>query len=658
MGLFSEVLDKQKSTRIKHPKVVYSGCLNCPSNKTQEDKIPDYAIFEPIQDKPILVIAMRPAKTETEQGKNLVGKSGQLLWRRAEKLKAFTREQCNTDNVVRCRGSALNENGYEVERAPSKVELKCCDLHTQNRKTKYKPKVVLILGTEAQKQFLGKRYNKKQKTYWDPELKCKVICTFHPSFFLRGYGGQEQAWKEFDKALLEVKQTLKYPGRYGFIKSLDIKRLENPVEVEQMFTEFRKQKRFVVFDMEWGTIAQGDGKKKLVILCIAFCNDVGKVRVVFYHHPETTSARVSDLITRRLVRSTCQFLADGSVKKAAWHGISDVRTVKKVWGVDVRGYDIDGEYSEFFVYPNRKDYRLETTTDVRFKQFAGYKDIVNPYVKEEMNFALVPVSVLLLRCGVDALVTRKAILTTLPKTSKALVKMYVQSSFVLEESGSRGMLFDFEHAIRLEKIYGPLLEQLDREISMTAGVPDFDITDTNLRWLLIKKLKLPLTKLTKGASKLVNKKLASESEDGHGRRYEKLDPEDVRRILVELYGEKWWKAYATDKEVMEEMVGEHPIVLKIMQRKFLFKDNSTYIEGFRESARANGGYVKTRFKMTGASSGRISSGGDRANNPSEEKKVNLQNISGDLNTKNMLVSTINWSKIFNSWKLRNQESEE
>src|SRR5579859_732084 len=190
MGLFSEVLDKQKSTRIKHPKVVYSGCLNCPSNKTQEDKIPDYAIFEPIQDKPILVIAMRPAKTETEQGKNLVGKSGQLLWRRAEKLKAFTREQCNTDNVVRCRGSALNENGYEVERAPSKVELKCCDLHTQNRKTKYKPKVVLILGTEAQKQFLGKRYSKKQKTYWDSELKCKVICCLSPRTKIVTYDGR------------------------------------------------------------------------------------------------------------------------------------------------------------------------------------------------------------------------------------------------------------------------------------------------------------------------------------------------------------------------------------------------------------------------------------------------------------------------------------
>lgn len=653
-NLFGDVTAEQEKIRTPRnagaPKVTLSGCLHCPCNKSGLDQRPKNALFETVNPaKSIYILAVSPVYNEIQQRLNLVGRGGQVFWGRVTKLQAFTREQCNVDTIVRCRTTKASEDGSIIEANPDKDTVKCCAVYTEPRVKAAKPKVILLLGVLAQKQFLGKEYRKNQTVFWSDKWQCKIVCTYHPAFFLMG-GATQESWASFDKALLEVQAALKYPSQFGYIQTLDYKRVEGTETVRQLYQKFKQEKKFVKVDFEWGTVKNSDGSEREVILCMGVSNKVGVSRVVFFEHPEAVAARRNllhsteplDILTKRQIALTCQFLADPGIKKVFWHGVSDVNKVKQHWGVDVQGYDWDGEFGMYLAYPNRKNYTLDNTVDLMFKEMAGYKDVVEPFVQEEKNFALVPIKELVIRCGGDADATGRSLNAVWKKSNPELVKMYVQASFVLEEMGETGMLFDEQHCIKLQKVYGPLLQKLDQEIALMSGQPNFELTDTWLRWMLVCKFKLPLTKITDAAVKRVKPFFKQD--------YKKYLPSEVRSVLKQIYKEKWWKYYAVDKDVLETNYYVHPVIPKIMFRRFVARLTSTYLIGFRESARVNLGRCRTRFKLTGASSGRMSSGGDKEQNPLEKKKVNFQNIINDSNAKNILVSTLRWRQIVQARK--------
>jgi DNA polymerase-1 len=72
------------------------------------------------------------------------------------------------------------------------------------------------------------------------------------------------------------------------------------------------------------------------------------------------------------------------------------------------------------------------------------------------------------------------------------------------------------------------------------------------------------------------------------------------------HGAKGKGAYSTDAGVLENLIGEHPAIPKILRFRTISKLKNTYVEGLRKLADA-GGSVHTVFKQTATATGRLSS---------------------------------------------------
>jgi DNA polymerase len=578
------------------------GCEVCPLNKKKK-------VFGEIRGREILVVAMCPGETEEREGIPLIGKAGKLLWKEAKSLGAFERSQCDVDNVVRCRPVKMSEYENLVNRTPSKEEMHCCSIHTESQLRKAKPKVILLLGEVAQKQFLGKKYDTEPNSFFDTDAKVWVVRTFHPSFLLRPVSND--VWQKFRRALKFVKHALAYPGQYDYIKSLDYAVILTPAALEIYLEELRASGRTVFFDIETDVTPEG----KTILVSIAFSIRRGVSRMLLLHHPENDYA----MGIRKCEHMIATFMADASVRKAGWWGIFDVEKLENLLDIRVRNYATDGLITEYLSYPNRKDYRLDTVSSLRFPEFMSYKDVIYPQALGDDDFphmSRVPVKKLMLRnCG-DADLTRRASLSTVKQHNPVLVSMLIDAAFMLHEMSELGQCFDEEQATELERVYTPLERKILDDIKLIAGKPDFEPTDDNLRWLFVKRLKLELTHKT-SAGKLGNK--------------------------------SGYKAYSVDRPVLEALYNEHPVIDKVMKLRFVRKLKSTYIDGLRRSARSFMGFARTRFKLWGTGTGRISSGGDEYRKGKGDR-VNFQNLHGSPDAKNMLVSTMAWRKIFTAWR--------
>lgn len=139
-------------------------------------------------EKEILIIAEAPGAKEDEQGVQLVGQAGQVL-RQALRLAGIDLDRdCRKTNAVCCRPPD--------NRKPTPLELNCCRQNLWKEIERFKPKLIIVLGSEAAKSFLGHRWKKdfpgiSALRGWpvpDRGSGCWVYYTFHPSYVLRSEG--------------------------------------------------------------------------------------------------------------------------------------------------------------------------------------------------------------------------------------------------------------------------------------------------------------------------------------------------------------------------------------------------------------------------------------------------------------------------------------
>ncbi len=95
-----------------------------------------------------------------------------------------------------------------------------------------------------------------------------------------------------------------------------------------------------------------------------------------------------------------------------------------------------------------------------------------------------------------------------------------------------------------------------------------------------------------------------------GREFNILSPKQLGELLFEEMGlpapKKTKTGYSTDAATLESLAGENPIVDKVLEYRQNSKLKSTYIEGLRNAADAQG-RVHTQFKQNGTATGRLSS---------------------------------------------------
>ena len=577
------------------------GCKHCPSDKVEG--VHKVINLDRVIGRRAMLWAQNPGDRENSRRRELVGSAGRFFWYCAEK-EGLSREDFDIQNVVRCWTFAYDENGRRVLREPNPAELFCCSTYNEEalRRNAGKAQVHLILGEVAGIQLLDGLYRKDIPIQWHEEWNAYVVTAPHPSYILRS-GGERAGWL-FDEFLLRlraVKAVLRYPGRFGYVRSRDYKAILGKQELENLMTEILAESdagNCIAVDIEDGVV-NGDN----VVLMIAFAwghytgpnwwQYEGKARAVPLYHPRISGSITSQhhVRARHVVR---EILRDKHIIKEMQHGVYDVRKVKQLLGYEMRGHDNrDSQYAAFLRWPHHHTYALDNIGRFYFPEFADYKEIVGDHT----NFANVPLYKLMMRCCGDADLTHRIIERELPHINPALLQVYSRAAFVFDAMQRRGPYLDRVVYDKITPIIQERLRLIEDTIQQVADNPALNVrSNLQIAALLYGKLKLP---------------------EINGRSTE----EDTLRLLAEQTNSK-----------VPGMVIEH---------RSLSKALSTYLPSYLRSAEMHGGMLHTIWNLTGASSGRASSGGGgRA-----KGVVNFQNFHNHPLLKNLLISDLNWRTV-------------
>lgn len=150
---------------------------------------------------PLMLIGEGPGETEDLLGRPFVGRAGDLL----EKMLAaidLAREDVYICNTVKCRPT-LHEGGKLRNRAPLPPEMAHCRPYLDEQIDVIAPKVLLALGAQAAKSFLGTDFaiTKGRGRWYEGPDGIPLMVTFHPAYVLRQGGmalteTKRQVWSD------------------------------------------------------------------------------------------------------------------------------------------------------------------------------------------------------------------------------------------------------------------------------------------------------------------------------------------------------------------------------------------------------------------------------------------------------------------------------
>ncbi len=144
----------------------------------------------------IMFIGEGPGADEDKQGSPFVGKAGQLMNKVFQALE-INREEIYITNIVKCRPPS--------NRVPEEDEAQTCLNYLRNQVILIKPEIIVLLGSTALKNILGKEYGiTAVRGKWMEKNGIKYMPTWHPAALLRDEGKKIEFWQD----LKEVRKYL------------------------------------------------------------------------------------------------------------------------------------------------------------------------------------------------------------------------------------------------------------------------------------------------------------------------------------------------------------------------------------------------------------------------------------------------------------------
>lgn len=149
----------------------------------------------------VMFIGEGPGRDEDIQGEPFVGKAGKLM-NMAFDIVGIKREEVYIANIVKCRPP---EN-----RNPEEDEAQSCLNYLRNQVILVKPKIIVLLGSVALKNILGKEYGiTSSRGKWVEKKGILYMPTWHPAALLR----DENKKIDFIKDLKQVCEHLQTISR-------------------------------------------------------------------------------------------------------------------------------------------------------------------------------------------------------------------------------------------------------------------------------------------------------------------------------------------------------------------------------------------------------------------------------------------------------------
>ena len=144
----------------------------------------------------LMFIGEGPGADEDMQGIPFVGKAGKLMNMAFDGI-GINRQEVYIANIVKCRPPA--------NRNPEDDEAAACLDYLRNQVMLIKPKVIVLLGSVALKNILGKEYGiTASRGNWVERKGILYMPTWHPAALLRDENKKIEFWKD----LKQVKEKM------------------------------------------------------------------------------------------------------------------------------------------------------------------------------------------------------------------------------------------------------------------------------------------------------------------------------------------------------------------------------------------------------------------------------------------------------------------
>jgi uracil-DNA glycosylase, family 4 len=148
----------------------------------------------------VMFIGEGPGADEDKQGIPFVGKAGQLMNKAFEGL-GIDRKKIYIANIVKCRPPN--------NRVPEEDEAQACLNYLRNQVILVKPQIIVLMGSTALQNILGKEYKiTASRGHWIEKKGIMYMPTWHPAALLRDENKKIDFWKDLKK-VLEMCEELK-----------------------------------------------------------------------------------------------------------------------------------------------------------------------------------------------------------------------------------------------------------------------------------------------------------------------------------------------------------------------------------------------------------------------------------------------------------------
>lgn len=156
------------------------------------------------QNAKIMFIGEGPGADEDRLGEPFVGRAGKLMNMAFEAI-GLKREEVYIANIVKCRPPG--------NRNPEEDEVEACLNYLRNQVILVKPQIIVLLGSVALKNILGKEYSiTSSRGKWVEKKGILYMPTWHPAALLR----DESKKIDFIK---DLKLVVSYPLNKSSLQS-------------------------------------------------------------------------------------------------------------------------------------------------------------------------------------------------------------------------------------------------------------------------------------------------------------------------------------------------------------------------------------------------------------------------------------------------------
>lgn len=170
------------------------GCNKCKLCKTRQNIV--FGIGN--KQAKLMFIGEGPGADEDRLGEPFVGRAGKLMNLAFETV-GIERNEVYIANVVKCRPPG--------NRNPEEDEAVACLDYLRNQVILVQPEIIVLLGSVALKNILGKEYGiTASRGKWIEKKGIKYMPTWHPAALLR----DETKKIDFIKDLQKVVEEMKY----------------------------------------------------------------------------------------------------------------------------------------------------------------------------------------------------------------------------------------------------------------------------------------------------------------------------------------------------------------------------------------------------------------------------------------------------------------